>query len=279
MPGSFPTTVLTPSSEATHDAMEAVDVENLQTFSNQQQVAKKTLRQCHLINQLDTLVYILIGYQLIKYCHSASMIPVIAHVGVQKLLCTESITKDMEMLSFISFLRDYRNSLMDNNDDPDTIIRGMIGKLCRIIYWKALIVIVYHVMFICYWVIPIAERGQLYELRNGTWWFVSFIGEQVPSDNFPELGIMSKITRLGIWGLVISDLMIFMIQLILFQAIFKQSTILPIGRQVDIPEIETLRRYNDTNGIYHDNHDPPFALLINIYQSLSLSAFILSSTL
>lgn len=258
-------------------AMDIVDQENLDDFKNHQKVSLKTQRQLTLISQLDTLVYILVGYQLIKYCHSACLLPVIGHIFVQKSLCCERFTpynNGREFRDFLSFINE-----LESTNDHESRINHISNRVCAGIYWKCFITIIYHFGFIAIWLIPIANNGQLDLLTNGTWWFISFIGESIQVDNFGDLNYLEKLILLGLMGLIISDLFILFIQLLLYQAIYRQSNVSPIGRRLVGKEIEILRTGasgNSGNGseLVEITYEPPMALVVKLFETFKTSTFI-----
>ena len=260
------------------DAMEVVDKDNLDEFINRQKVYKKTQRQAHMISQLDTLVYVLVWYQLIKYCHSACVIPVIGHILVQKLLCCERFNnRSTDTRDFLTFLNEMDHSDMVTEEQRRASIDNVANKVCSAVYWKGFGSILYHIGFVCFWLIPIAEGGRLKLITNGSWWFVSFIGEPISVDNIQEISYMAKLVELGLLGLVISDLCILFIQLMLLQAIYRQSIVSPIGRKLQESEIEVLRVGNSIgNGdqIVEPTFEPPLAIVIKLYEVFNSSTFI-----
>lgn len=285
MPGSFPMEGRSPipPTKISEDMMEVVNDEYLENFQKRQKISRKTIRQSNLINQLDSLIYILAGYQLIKYCHSASLIPLVVYVISQKFLCCDSFTSTDSSDNFMTFLNQTERQNQENNVDPEPIMKVFFKKIQQAIYWKSLLVMIYHIGFVCFWLIPLANKGKLNLVVNGTWWFVSFIGETIPIyeslDTFKDRNYITKMMDLGLVGLLFSDAMILLIQLILFQSIYIQSTLSPMGRKLNGKEIELLRLPNDVSTsaaadeLLDSPDESPFALHVRLYEALNLKLF------
>lgn len=251
-------------------AGELVDQELLQGFNKKQDLMKKTIRQSHLINQLDRLVYILVTYQFVKYCHLASLFPVLGHIIVQKLLSCEEFTgKESGFFNLLVILRKFND---EANGDADVIrsLNRMVSHFCSVIYLKSLIMIVSHILFITLWLLPLADQGQLKNISNGSWWFVSFVGEYRDIGNWGLLSYISKLVHLGLVGLVVSDLLILFIQLTLFQAIFKQCPSSPSGEELS-DETMNLRTKGDVSANYNNDEVIPITLKVKLYDTMSTS--------
>lgn len=264
------------------NTFELVEQENKQEFENRQKVYMKTHRQLSLIEQLDTLVYILVGYQLIKYCHSACLLPVIGHVLVQKLLCCERFRHpppSRDIRDFLSFINELDRSGLESGANVQDQINGVANKVCSAIYWKSVVSILYHIGFVSFWLIPLADKGNLSVLANGTWWFISFIGEPISvKDISADTGYFHKLADLGLFGLIVSDLCILFIQLTLYQAIYRQSNVSPIGRKLTEREVEMLRSNLGSTGngseLSDSTFEPPVALVIRLFETFNSSTFI-----
>lgn len=285
MPGSFPMEgrSIPPPTKISDDTIEIMNDEYLENFQKKQKISRKTVRQSNLINQLDSLIYILIGYQLIKYCHSASLLPLAIYMVSQKMLCCDSFTSTEVHSDFMTFVNQSERQSQENNIDPIPMIKQMFRKVQRGIYWKSIMVMIYHIGFVCFWLIPLANKGKLNLVVNGTWWFVSFIGETVPYydsiESFKDKSYLTKMIDLGLIGLLLSDAIILLIQLIIFQSIFVQSTLSPLGRKLNGKEIELLRLPNDistsasADELLDSPDESPFALHVRLYEALDLRLF------
>lgn len=240
-----------------------LDQNLLQSFEKKQKSISNILLQSHLITQLDNLVYILVGYQMVKYCHSASMLPALGHILVENFLSCKAITS--KQAGFISFVSEV--SRAEQNDQYELTVKGAVATACSGVYWKTVIVILYHIMFMSFWLIPIVDQGGLKMISNGTWWFVSFIGEYRPIENWQELSYIQKVTKLGLWELIACDLVILFIQLVLFQSIFRQSTLLPYEDVGD--EAQILRRQGEAVEATGD-----VVLRVRLYEVFSSDSFI-----
>lgn len=291
IPGSFPNALSVVSGTELRTNTKAVattiiDEENNSKFRNKQFIVQKTRHQQNLISQLDTLVYLLLGYQFIKYCHSACILPVLLHIIVQKILSCSSITGDPSSggihvinEAVTDFINRRRQNNADTPNDPsrDDLTNNIFIKVCSFIYWKAIITCVYHVLFVCTWMVLIVNDDKLKMLENGSWWFISFIGESTPEDITKETNYWYKLFQLGLPGLLVSDLIILFIQLVLFQCIYKQSTVSPIGRRLNEDEINLIRQAGD----FSSSPDRakifggtvPWVLLIKLYELFERKSF------
>lgn len=291
IPGSFPNGLsVAPGTESQINtkavATTIIDEENNSRFRNKQFIVQKTRHQQNLISQLDTLVYLLVGYQFIKYCHSACILPALLHIIVQKILSCSSITGDPNsggihvineaVTDFINRRRQ-NNANTPNDPSRDDLINTIFIKACSIVYWKAIVTCVYHILFICTWMVLIANDNKLNMLENGSWWFISFIGESIPEDITIETNYWYKLFQLGLPGLLVSDLIILFIQLVLFQCIYKQSTVSPIGRTLNEDEINLIRQAGDFSSIPDRakifGGSIPWILLIKLYELFERKSF------
>lgn len=273
MPGAFPTedsSAKTPFDEGSRkEAMKVVDEENHQGFSDNQNRGLTTQKQLHLINQLDTLVYFLVGYQMIKYCHSASIVPVVFHMLIQKILSSESIINGTTTTEFIGYFNESERHLREHDQDSEGFITSFMRRLCSAVYWKGCITMVYHICLIWFWMLPIARHNDVKVLNHGTWWFVSFIGESTPTERFNDMNWVHQVWDLGLPGLIFTDMIILFVQLVLYQAIYKQSTMSPYGRKHRGNEVEVLRA-NGELGHGDKEYEPPLVFRVRLYEVLRL---------
>lgn len=258
-----------------------VELQLLQSFENKHKSITNILLQSHLVSQLDTLVYILIGYQTVKYCHSASLLPAIGHILIQQLLSCSAITS-RQSGGFIQLVAQYyrerendrHNNDLEINNSTGAVIPNDIAIICSAIYCKTILVILYHCLFMSFWLIPIVDAGGLKMISNGTWWFVSFIGEYRPIDRWSDLSHIQKVTKLGLWELIGSDLVILFIQLVLFQSIYRQSTILSNQDGENRDETEILRRQGEAV----ESRGGDVVLRVRLYEAFRSNSFILTSS-
>lgn len=307
MPGGFPSSPPRPTESSSHyppphesniegqdpqffetSAQKAIDHEQSLSFEKKHYLIQKSKHQYHALNQLDTLVIVIAGYQLIKYCHSASVFPIVLHLIVQKLLCP-SFVNNSERLGLASAIdhmtRDHRNEEVIVNGvtrpTKDQIISQLLRGTCKIIYWKFIITTVFHTFFVAGWMVLVADSGNLKKIENGTWWFVSFISESVPQNYNPESNIWYKLCVLGLPALIVSDLVILFIQLTMFQSLYRQSTIFFKDRRLNEEEVdivrsqdECLKLSNTDFNIFEDQNGIPLVLRVKLYESLSNDAFL-----
>ncbi|CCE85199.1 Piso0_004781 [Millerozyma farinosa CBS 7064] len=260
MPGLFPERhiessldLATGSEWVNSPISEVLEEENIKRFTSKQKVIYKTNLQSHLVSQLDSLVYIIVGYQFIKFSHSTTILPLLLHVLTQiSLSCGAVSNRSTPSTTAINTAVDHlikRNRELEQSEavgesDAD-VIQRVYDRACSLIFWKSLITFAWHIMSFFLWLVPLVNRDELDLLENGGWWFVSFIGEAVPADVSANSSIWTKIIKLGLPGVIFSELLIFMIQLILFQSIYRQSTLSMLGHNLHENEIELLRKSGD----------------------------------
>lgn len=279
LPGSFLTTPPISSGSITKNATPTIiDKENTLRFQNKQFIIQKTRHQQHIISQLDTLVYFLIGYQFIKYCHSACILPVLCHLIIQKALSCSAITGDSSGTG-IRVISDITEEVTSRRSREE-LITTICAKTCALVYWKAIFTCLYHVLFVSAWMMLIVDENEIGLLRHGTWWFISFIGESTPDDINNTTNYWYRLFQLGLPGLLASDLIILFIQLVLFQCIFKQSTVSPIGRRLNEDEVNLIRQTGDYSSI-PDNisvleETVPWVLQVKLYELFKWESFTLN---
>ena len=223
------------------------------------------------------MVYLLVCYQFIKYCHSAALVPVLLHIGTQFLISCNLITHNQGSQSFgLASLA--LSAASDDTLEPEVreqILKATATKLCLSIYLKTLFILMYHTLFVCAWEVSIVDDGNLKQLTHGAWWFVSFIGEEVVELS-PQALFWTKITRLGLFELLMSDMVIMFIQLVLYQCVYRQSTLM--GRSVGDEEVYVVRTSSDGVGQYDDSidmvHEIPVVLKIRLYEVFSEKSFL-----
>lgn len=285
IPGAFPRDVIEGSSRQESNqeyikssATEILEEESNAKFDREHIITRKTKYQRDLIMQLEALVYLLIGYQFIKYCHSACLIPLALHISVQVWLSCKTIIKGNSNESSMSIV-DIISRFLRSIEDPvmkEELIRSVTRKFCLFIYWKSIFTFVYHIVFVCFWEVPLIKSNGLDTLENG-WWVISFIGEEAPrylqeTDNY-----WKKLFGLGLHGLLFTDLLITFIQLTLFQSIFKQSTAINKERVLNEKEIYILRQSNETTSVVDNtismDNETPAVFAIRLFDSLKVESF------
>ncbi|RLV92691.1 hypothetical protein JA1_003031 [Spathaspora sp. JA1] len=284
MPGSFPGSNLPYESSSTQPrnltkrstterlASELLQTQEMTRFLNTTYINTKTKAQHHLLGQLGLLVYVFAFYQFIKYCHSASLVPLILHCLYQVLMSSEILTNSPD-------LQVIRNILQETTPEnqQQSVLDRKITFVCRMIYCKSLFIVIYHILFVCSWMVSLVNQARLNELVHGTWWFVSFIGEEVPY--IPaSIPYYSKVFRLGLGQLIFTDLMIMLIELIMFQSIYKQSPILQVDRRLNEPEVYGVRQSTNYTGSVNDEdvsrEDVPTVLKVRLYQCFKMEGYL-----
>ncbi|CCE86298.1 Piso0_004781 [Millerozyma farinosa CBS 7064] len=257
MPGLFPDRHIESSLDlgagsewANSPISELLEEENVTRFTSKQKMVYKTNLQSHMISQLDGLVYITAGYQFIKFSHSTTILPLLLHVSTELLLACSAISCRFTPSStaintgvdqLINLNREREQSRGEVESDAD-VIQRVYNRACSLLYWKSFITFAWHIMSFFLWLLPLVSRDELDLLENGGWWFVSFIGESVPTDVSANSSIWIKMIKLGLPGIIFTELLIFMIQLTLFQSIYRQSTLSMLGHNLHENELEILRK-------------------------------------
>lgn len=264
------------SSNISHSSS-LLEQEDMTRFSSKQRLNRKTSHQHNLITQLQVMVYLLVCYQFIKYCHSAALVPVLLHIGTQFLISCNLITNNQGSQTF-GLASLVLSAASDDTLEPEVreqILKVTATKLCLSIYLKTLFILMYHMLFVCAWEVSIVDDGNLQQLTHGAWWFVSFIGEEV-ADLSPQALFWTKITRLGLFELLMSDMVILFLQLVLYQCVYRQSTLM--GRSVGEEEVYVVRTSSDGVGQYDDSidmvHEIPVVLKIRLYEVFSGKSFL-----
>ncbi|CCG22725.1 hypothetical protein CORT_0B10210 [Candida orthopsilosis Co 90-125] len=273
IPGAFP---LDSSTPFTNKRLMSVVNETVQhqmeaKFISNQLVTRKTKYQHEILYQLEALCYILIFYQLVKYCHYACLIPFLSHILVLLALNPRIITSSNSRTVL---------DILFEDADADTRRSTLERKLpdySYMMYAKTLFVLLYHTLFITTWGVSLVNREKLSTIQYGTWWFISFIGENVP-DISPDASTWSKIVELGLFQLLFVDLLILFIQLVLFQCIYYQSSLLGLsGRSINEAEVCVIRGSELNTGVQGDesldgDQSGVFtALVVQLYENFEIS--------
>lgn len=286
MPGAFPLGPVGSSraesqsaqryTPSTNDYVEAnvesvVDSQNLATFSRKQQGFTKSRGQLLILQHLDGLVYFLSMLQFIKFCHSACLIPLIAHVSTQRILTPEVLVHPNSGLGLVSLI----DALTRQQETSrDVVSVHVLRRTCQIIYIKLLALGFYHTLFVLTWVLLIANDGDLPKIETGTWWFVSFIGESTPAFD-PHAHLAYKLWQLGLPGLLFINLLITFVQLVQFQSQYKQSTLLPGGIRLSEEEVCIVRGLgSDTAADIPHTNGVPMVLQVNLYETFTEAAYL-----
>ncbi|OBA18011.1 hypothetical protein METBIDRAFT_47791 [Metschnikowia bicuspidata var. bicuspidata NRRL YB-4993] len=253
----------------------AVEREFQTIFASKELGASKTAAQKHLIGQLDTLTYLIIGYQFLRYTHGSCMPPTLAHLLVQFLLYSRHFTA-MGPGSGRQIFAEYLNSREQHfqaaglSFDRQQIIDFIFLRMRNVILWKFLVCLVYHTLLVVLYLRPLANKDRLHFLQNGSWYFVSFVGEEISRHNLASSSWWLQLWQLGLFGLLGMDVVILIFQLILYQSIFLQSTISPKGLRLNEAECDILRAEGPGPGLGIDTTSDgvPDIFHIKLYESL-----------
>ncbi|KAI3405349.2 hypothetical protein KGF56_001846 [Candida oxycetoniae] len=253
-------------------ASEVVESEFETRFTCNRIVHRKTEDQHHIMAQLEGLCYILIFYQFSKFCYNACLIPTLCHIVQLTIL--------NHRLVISSYANIFLQALSEDVDNESRIntLRGKIPTICNNLYFKTVFVLVYHTLFVCTWMVSLVNEEKLSQLENGTWWFISFIGEKVPVIS-PQASFWIKIVKLGLPQLLILDLVILFLQLILLQCIFKQSSVFRGGRTMGDKEVYLIRSRNSGYEVQGDDSLEDYgqgvilALKVRLYETFQFDSF------
>lgn len=220
-------------------------------FARQHRSGIKAHSQRDMVRALDAMVYLLVGYQYIKFCYSAALLPVVLHLVAQKFLSVEAYIggvhgspqpSTITALAAATSASSRRsravtsarsNSSVTDRDGPDVEhMSRVVRSVCAFVYWKFILVVIYHTTFVCIYLMPFAMKDELTQFEYGTWWFISFIGETPPIDIASEPSVWWRIVALGLPGLLVVDLLILFLQLVLLQCLYNQSAVSPLGRSL-----------------------------------------------
>ncbi|CAK9438777.1 uncharacterized protein LODBEIA_P30010 [Lodderomyces beijingensis] len=276
IPGSFPGTESPsyppgPSANSAQLASQVTEHKLESKFISNQAVYRKTKDQHDILRQLEAVCYLLIFYQFVRFCYCACIIPTLCHI-VQVALVNYNLAISTDGETFLQILFE--------DEDAESRIDSLRSKLPRFLhslYVKTIFVLLYHTLFVCTWMVSLVNEEKVAELSTGTWWFVSFIGEEVPRIS-PHESFATKIVKLGLPQLLVLDLIILFIQLVSFQCIFWQSATFS-GRSANEKEVYLIRGKNVGVGIAGDasvedyGHGVILALKVRLYETLKFESF------
>lgn len=253
MPGAFPIELLSASrSTASDPSLNRwntlhIEEDKLTSFKKSEYLVSKGRSQRHMLSHLEKTVMVLTGYQLVKYCHLACVWPFILDVMMQRGISVKAITDPgnwsiLEIMEQGAKKREEESGENGASNSSITFRSRVTKTVCLFIYCKFLLNVFYHVLFF-FWLKLVADSNHLEDVVNGSWWLVSFLGESVPDYN-PSSSIWLRLWQLGLVQLIFTDFLILLLQLTLFQCVFKQSTKSLEGLPLGISELETVRPFN-----------------------------------
>lgn len=252
IPGAYP---FEPASAASAAAPSSDDADRQfqHEFAFKQCLTRKTRAQHDLFTHVDAVVYLLVGFQFIRYCHMACLVPAAAHLLVQRILGRDLLDSGVLNRLDHSIRRQFEATISVN--------------FYVWIWWKTLLAVVYHVGFVWWYSVPMVNAGLWDKLGNGDWWFVLFIGEEIAPIDI-DSDMLTKLTKVGLWHLIVVDVVIGFCQLVLHQAVFRQSTI--NERRLDSEEVYLVRSVGDSLGRPDVSVDPewetPLVLTVKMYE-------------
>lgn len=248
-------------------------------FEQRELVGTKTHAQRHLIGQLNSLAYFLMGYQFVRFCYLSCLPPLFLHVVVQRLLDVEDITDNTrptrvlfgEAISLMERQAEAQNTTFRRS----VWVSLLLAKLGLFVYWKFVVAAVWHILFVVLMMQQIATAGHIDNVSLGLWYCLSFIGENLPSNYSVLDPWWVLLWKLGLVELVVTDVAILALQLCLFQSIFLQSTISPKGIALGEEEVYILRNLSGgARGVVPvDEQGRPEVLHIRLFQMFEGGSF------
>lgn len=156
----------------------SVEEDELTAFNKSEYLVTKAKGQRHMLTQLQGCVYILMGYQLVKFCHMACLLPFLLDLMALSMISVKAIVEpgNWSLLETINETTTRREQ--ESGENQANMRSNTTKMICLSLYGKFLLVVLYHALF-ALWIKLIADQGALKDLINGSWWLVSFIGESV----------------------------------------------------------------------------------------------------
>lgn len=272
MPGAYPTAqprAARPSG-LSNDATLLADA-----FEAKSELCSKVEAQKLLISSLNSTTYFLIGFQFLRFTHSACMPPSLGHLFIQFLLQPWRATAlaqpdlfgehlDAQQEYFLAVLLPFNRA---------TAAKMLLRRTCLLIYWKFVAVALYHILFYIFWLQPVALQGRLSSLEHGSWYGLLFIGEEIAISVLLSDMFLFQLLKLELVQVLMLDLAILLLQLVLYQCIFMQSTLSPNGVRLNEPEAFILR---GEPGVPTSKLVSPDLIQIRLYESMQKEAYSLS---
>lgn len=244
-------------------------------FVAKKELTSKTESQKSLIVALNTTTYFLIGYQFLRYTHSACLPPSIVHILIQFALQPWRATTASEQDLFSEQLnvQELMFALQSRPFNRENAARALLRQTCLLIYYSFLASFTYHILFFIFWVRPIALSGKLQGLEHGSWFGLSFIGESITAQILSSDMFIVQLWKLELGQVLLLDLTILLLQLTVYQCIFLQSTLSPIGIRLSEPEAFILP---GEPGVPPKRLIRPDLIQIRLYETFSKESFALN---
>lgn len=244
-------------------------------FVAKKELTSKTESQKSLIVTLNTTIYFLIGYQFLRYTHSACLPPSIVHILIQFALQPWRATNASERDLFAEQLdvQELMFVLQGRTFDRQQAARVLLRQTCLLVYYSFLASFIYHILFYVFWVRKVALNGNLQGLEHGSWYGLSFIGESITASILSSDMLLVQLWKLELGQVLLLDLAILLLQLTIYQCIFLQSTLSPIGIRLSEPEAFILP---GEPGVPAKRLARPDLIQIRLYESFSRDSFALN---
>lgn len=283
MPGSFPGES---SASRDHNATSTVSLRPIITelppstlFEQKEMVGTKTHAQKHLVNQLKSLSYFLIGFQFVRYCYSSCLAPLLLHLVVQKAIDVEDITDPSRpprvLFGEAILLMEREAEAQNTTFRRSAWVSLLLAKLTLFIYWKYVVVCVWHLFFVVLLMQKLAANGNLDDVSLGLWYCLLFMGESVPLNLSASDSWVVQLWKLGLVELFVTNTAILALQILLFQSIYLQLTISPKGVALNEEEVYILRSQSGgARGLVPvDDEGRPDILYIRLFQMFERLSF------
>ncbi|OVF07616.1 hypothetical protein A9F13_12g01606 [Clavispora lusitaniae] len=250
IPGTFPSVPY--ASEETEDAsmsfsaatLSDVDQPYQSKFSERENASRRVFFQRHMILQLSTLAYFLMGFQFVRYFRWACFVPFLMHLMVHFQMQVGSVVRgDNTGANFLSQTLDQQQAVANRSGIPfdrAAATTRAIATVWLCLYWKSLITVAWHVVFVVAWLRPQADVEGITKLTQNSWLFFSLLGDtwDYYSKDDP---LWLRLWNLRLVGAVTLDVAISLIQLCLFQCVYLQAENSPRGLRLNEQEINILR--------------------------------------
>lgn len=271
MPGSFPEPFR--HRQRMSSALNSDSTLREVDFVAKKELTSKTDSQKSLIVALNTTTYFLIGYQFLRYTHSACLPPSIVHVLIQFALqpWRATIASDRDLFAEQLDIQEQMFALQARPFNRLDAARVLLKQTCLLVYYSFLASFTYHILFYIFWVRPVALSGKLEGLEHGSWFGLSFIGESINISILSSDMLLIQLWKLELGQVLLLDLAILLLQLTIYQCIFLQSTLSPIGIRLSEPEAFILP---GEPGVPAKRLVFPSLIQIKLYETFSKDSFV-----
>lgn len=211
-----------------------------------------------LIVQLNSAVFLLAGYQLVRICHLSCVLPFALHCAYNAIVLPSMANGSDAKIAVLRRWLSPNDQVLGSALTPNPQILAGEASLFQLIrallLWKTIVTLAAHALFVIMWEVVLARANKLKLISNGAWWFVSFIGESTPTTDISQLTTIEIAIKLGLIQLLASDIAILCIQMVLLQLIYGQSDIL-VEREFDMKYLVPMSlKTKSKPGLESDDH-------------------------